>query len=778
MPIRNVSRTLVALGMLALTLAFAGTAGAASFTWNNAAGGAWSTAANWTPAGVPTTGDGVVLPVLGGAYDVTTDANVTLSDLTVSADATLRLGTGYKLTFVGSTIQNNGTIVIGPGTANYLYVSTDTEISGTGTLLLQSNGHIENPYARPQSRVRLINDAGHTIAGEGNVWVNLENHGTLAQLGTGSKLLTLWEYTYNYGTVSVRDGGHINVHIPLFKSFGGTIIGHNGSFTVDMSTTPDAYAYGPIDNLGGGSFVADGGDLDIVAGTVAGGTVYQTNGAGVVGFHNVGNPNNLIITAGAEVLLDGGTGFHIDSNSFENHGIVHVKGTLWLGGSQSDTVNTSSDGVIDLQGATIMGGRNMAGDTQTLLNAGTITGCGTIDGPFINAGTINIDCPVLAEVIASPRFINRGRITVSRGYLHAYGATSIRNIGVIDGGNGGIQVDQGGSIQNTGGVLLAGRSNVTLGARATAATIVGGTLGSSNGGYFVNAGQSTLQDVTLAKGSTFYTGIRAVTTATGASLISRGTLAVQTGGTLVAGTTTDLVQPEGTLLLQGGALNVPRGVRVQGALQGTGTFTGKLTNAGDMTPDVAGINVQGDYVQEKAGRLTMGVGGYTPDAFSHLTVSGAATLDGKLSMQPTGGFLPQAGHTFNVLTFGSSTGKFALVDASQGLLIDALYDAANVSLQTTAPAGVGGAGVPAALRFYARGMSFGLELPQQSEVTVAAYDVTGRQVAVLAQGVLPAGIHGYAMNARGLASGMYFARATLRTGGRTQVRDARLIVLK
>jgi hypothetical protein len=364
--------------------------------------------------------------------------------------------------------------------------------------------------------------------------------------------------------------------------------------------------------------------------------------------------------------------------------------------------------------------------------------------------------------------------------MHAYGTGQLRNVGVIDGGNGGLQFDQGATVQNTGGVVLSGRSSATLGGKSTAATIVGGTLASSNGGYFVNVGQATLQDVTLGSGVAFYTAGRAVTTAAGASLVNRGTNVVQSGGAFVASPATDYVQPEGVTLLQGGSLTVPRGFRVQGALQGTGTIVGKLVNAGDVSPGVSasGLAVQGDYVQEKTGRLTLGVGGYTPDQFSHLNVTGAATLDGKVTMATTGGFVPQVGYTFSVMAFGTRTGEFAVIDAAPGLQISALYDDASLSLQTSAPAGVSGPGAPQAVRFYGRGMGFGLDLPQLAEVTVHAYDVTGRQVAVLATGVLPAGVHTFDLGHRGLASGVYFARATLRTGARAEVREARVIVLK
>ncbi|MBS1261420.1 MAG: hypothetical protein MAG453_00741 [Calditrichaeota bacterium] len=53
-------------------------------------------------------------------------------------------------------------------------------------------------------------------------------------------------------------------------------------------------------------------------------------------------------------------------------------------------------------------------------------------------------------------------------------------------------------------------------------------------------------------------------------------------------------------------------------------------------------------------------------------------------------------------------------------------------------------------------------LPAAGEVTVTVYNVAGRAVATLADGAtLPAGSHPFTFDASELASGLYFARATV-----------------
>ncbi len=50
------------------------------------------------------------------------------------------------------------------------------------------------------------------------------------------------------------------------------------------------------------------------------------------------------------------------------------------------------------------------------------------------------------------------------------------------------------------------------------------------------------------------------------------------------------------------------------------------------------------------------------------------------------------------------------------------------------------------------------ELPRQKQVSLAVYDIQGRQIAVLAGGVLGAGRHSFAFDASHLSSGVYVYR--------------------
>jgi hypothetical protein len=92
------------------------------------------------------------------------------------------------------------------------------------------------------------------------------------------------------------------------------------------------------------------------------------------------------------------------------------------------------------------------------------------------------------------------------------------------------------------------------------------------------------------------------------------------------------------------------------------------------------LTVTGNYTQTAAGSLTLKVGGYNPGTdFDQLVVGGAATLDGTLTVQLTGGFTPVSGDTFTLLTFNSATGTFATLAGDAGLF-DVAYDPQDVTL--------------------------------------------------------------------------------------------------
>jgi hypothetical protein len=72
------------------------------------------------------------------------------------------------------------------------------------------------------------------------------------------------------------------------------------------------------------------------------------------------------------------------------------------------------------------------------------------------------------------------------------------------------------------------------------------------------------------------------------------------------------------------------------------------------------------------------------------------------------------------------------------------------------------------------------QLPENSMVSLAIYDILGRKVAVLASGMMPAGHHNVAWNAQNGASGIYFGRlmVTNAFGMQVYAKTIRLVLMK
>jgi hypothetical protein len=787
---------------------------ATTYTWSNPSGGNWSDASSWTPNGVPSaSGDVAVIPALSGAYTVALDVNPAISEVHVGSGPTLDLAsyslgsvgqvfnTGTVLNFrgvydgtqfhnqtqgviqvgandsmvVNQSVTNDGTILIGPGLQNALFIGGSVTFSGSGAVLIGGSGRINCGLARPQTSTILSNAAGHTIGGAGDSWVPIRNYGVLLQDGSQGRLFTQHEYLYNYGTVRVSNAG-INVDFPLVKSFGGKIVGTNGTFTVMMP-----YATGgPIDNLNGGSFVADGGDLLIGAGVIANGSVERTGGSGAVSIISVATPSSLVIQPGAELRVDGLMDVGVNGSTLENHGTIRVRGTFNVDGDATNSIALTGDGTLLMDGGTL---GTPAGAVLTNSAGHTISGCGTITANIDNQGTINIDCGSGGETARNCTITNRHVIKVVSGDLFMSGATfNLRNYGTVQGGGGAMHLQAGATISNLGGSIIAGARDIFLGYGTPASSIVGGTLTAAGAGIFRNVRQVNLQGVTIGPSATFLTTSASTTNVIGANVINQGVNDIESGASFVVDPSVDYLQTAGTTMLKGGTLTVPRGFQVQGALTGTGTVVGTVTNLGLVSPDNAtnGLKIQGDYHQLSAGQLSIGIAGSALNQFGHLNVTGNATLDGIVAVAATGGFVPATGQNFQVMAFASRSGQFSQMQSDPSLQMAPVYNPANIMLQTVSALGVIDGSIPAEVRFYSRGTGFGLELPQAAEVSVRAFDVTGREVAVLADGPRAAGIyHLQLANAGGtLPSGLYFARATLRMSKRSEVRTAKLAFVR
>ena len=120
---------------------------------------------------------------------------------------------------------------------------------------------------------------------------------------------------------------------------------------------------------------------------------------------------------------------------------------------------------------------------------------------------------------------------------------------------------------------------------------------------------------------------------------------------------------------ESGMLNVTEGLSLatNGKLAGKGTLIGEVINAGATSPGASTgvLAIDGDYLQEASGRLTIEIGGNdnsspTLKQFDQLLVFGHADLGGTLDVSLVNGFVPSVGDSFPIL---KATGGLTAFDA-------------------------------------------------------------------------------------------------------------------
>lgn len=117
------------------------------------------------------------------------------------------------------------------------------------------------------------------------------------------------------------------------------------------------------------------------------------------------------------------------------------------------------------------------------------------------------------------------------------------------------------------------------------------------------------------------------------------------------------VQTQGLIHIDGQPLAVP----ADNALCGSGTITGDISNSGTISPghSPGKLTVVGDYLQETRGLLHIEIAGTAEDQFDVLAISGEAILDGQLTVELLGQYIPSPTDEFVIVAAESLSGRFA-----------------------------------------------------------------------------------------------------------------------
>lgn len=647
---------------------------AATITWINTSGGAWQTAANWSPAQVPVSAD-TVLITTPGTYTITLANNVTVSQLTLGAASgsqTLSLANQTLDTTTAGIILGNGVLQMSGGALKgNMTIETGGLLTFTGNaqkalyqLNLVNKGTVRwqgGNLAMGATPTTLITNGGlWEINGDDNLYQGVGgptpefvNNGTIRKAtGTGASLFSSMKFE-NAGLIETLTG------TIQFNGAVGTLLG--GTFTTGAGATIQ---------LASGTFTENGGVFN------GGGTARMTGGTLTL----VNNKLNGLSLNGGEIKLGPAfqaTGAITDLalNGAELIGTNEISGTLTVlaGGPKGGRLTVRPGGIMifsstapkNLYQVTLinhgtvrwLGGNIVMGSTPTtvITNAGLweISGDDTLyqgtGGPtpqFVNPGIVRKITGVGSTLFSSMTFGNSGLVEALSGTIQFNGSVET----VLD---GTFTAGPGAAIQFASGTLIGGNAVFNGGGnlRMTGGTLT--LLTDKLTGLSLNGGDIKLGPAFQAAGAITDLTLNGATL-TGTNEVA-GTLTFLAGGT--QGRLT--VRPSGTVLFSGGTQKtlyqtsfINNGtVRWLGgniALGSTPTTT--FSNAGLL--EISGDN-----------SFYQGIGGPTPQLSNTGTMrkiagTGAA-LFSSLTFSNTGLVLAQSGTIqFNSSVASVLGGKF------------------------------------------------------------------------------------------------------------------------
>ena len=665
--------------------------------------------------------DGGVIQALAGSTTQISGATVSHGTLTTADDGVIELRGGGLVAdatntgllrvpntggngYLQGTVTNEATLELASaGNSTTLWMNGDVTLTGNGELVLLPTG--PNIVRGATATDRLTNAATHTIRGARELGYNgmaLTNEGLISADSAGATLVVNPEDTvinYNTGTMQSAAGGILQLTGGTFDNDGGVIQALAGSTTQISGATVSHGTLTTADDgvieLRGGGLVADATNTGLLRVPNTGGNGYLqgtvTNEA-TLELASAGNSTTLwmngdvTLTGNGElVLLPTGPNIVRGATATDrltNAATHTIRGARELGYNGMALTN---EGLIeaDVSGAQLTINPE---DSVTNYNTGTLqaTGGGTLalsSGLLDNSGGI-----IQARDASTTQIADWAR--VEHGELRTEGT------GVVELRTNGTLAD----VTNAGYLLIPncygpGRLEGTLtnnGTFEVQGTHCGVALQLAGDAWLDGVGELLLgghNDITPAGAYTLTNGPSHTIRTQGTNdvqptLVNEGTVDVPAGTTL---NLVDVYSPlAGSQTVVDGALNRSGTTSLEGTLRGSGTWTGSVvaTGGGTVEPGAAvgTLTIAGHYTQDLDGQLRVELGGTTPGTeHDVLHVTGSATLDGELAIELVGGFTPQPGQQFVILTAGAVAGQgFATVASPVASRV--VYNSNNVTL--------------------------------------------------------------------------------------------------
>ena len=523
--------------------------------------------------------------------------------------------------------------------------------SAGSSVTLDINATIDNLTLNTGDNLGI--GSGNTLTFQASGGSTINNSGTITLASSGS-------ISIGAGSSLVLDGGQLVMS-------GGSISGATGAESMTNYVGSEITGYGTISSVGFTN------DWSI---TVTGGTL--TVNPNTQGFNNDGS---VQINVGATLKING---MLLQGYPNNNSELFMNGGTLIAtGGFSNGYLNVTN--INDGSSVTVTGDLNNAGYIELSQSTMTINGNATnLNGDNFalfyasNGSTLDIKGTVTQQEGIDNEFDIAGGSAVNiGGSFKDYGFSSV--------GSGGVGIGTGSILtvhkdfDDTGGVI----------------SVLGGSVLNVGRNFNIrNADDNDLGILNVTGGS--------VTTVEGSLINSFGEVLIdntsvlnaESGYQVSGGNPTYFGRPFhfGSTVVDG-VLNVwGTGVNIHGGtLSGTGVINGNVTTSGRLIagdePAPGTLTIHGNYTQIPGASLVDPIASFGDS--SMLEVTGAADLfGGVLDIDLLNGFVPTAGETFEVMSYGSLDGAFTRVNGRRidsSLFFDVEYGPHDITLVVMDP---------------------------------------------------------------------------------------------
>ena len=354
----------------------------------------------------------------------------------------VRIVNNNSILLLSGAITNDGTIELTENTgmgAGTLRIDADVRLGGTGAVHCRTRLYSDNGST-------LTQEAGHTIrygdsaSGEGRIEVGLVNHGVVRADYSGRTISLRSAAKTNDGTMEATNGGRLEIWCPVTQTAAGVIAANGGNVGLRGGT------------IAGGSFRSTGASFfETVGGTTS--TIADAVNQAAV---RIPNNSSILALAGAAITNDGT--IELTENTGMGAGTLRIDADVRLGGTGAVHCRTR---LYSDNGSTLT---QEAG--HTIRYGDSASGEGRIEVGLVNHGVVRADYSGRTISLRSAAKTNDGTMEATNGgRLEIWCPVTQTAAGVIaaNGGNVGLRggTIAGGSFRSTGVSVVESVSNTT-----------------------------------------------------------------------------------------------------------------------------------------------------------------------------------------------------------------------------------------------------------------------------------------------------------------------------